>query len=185
LERCAKAGDDRRRSWCRHIKLQVASCEDELWGRSNFHEATSVLRRLGQEKVHVPQNSPQQTPESPVSRPGAVRDAGIYDGYPGAAGMGKAQEVWPELSFRDHNQLGLQQSQIWPDRKGEVEREVKDILLAKAGSSQPLTGIRRSRNDDSMLRKSFCEFCRQAADRQNLADRYRVYPYGWLRGLGN
>jgi hypothetical protein len=99
--------------------------------------------------------------------------------------MGKAQEVWPELSFRDHNQLGLQQSQIWPDRKGEVEREVKDILLAKAGSSQPLTGIRRSRNDDSMLGKSFCKFCRQAADRQNLADRYRVYPYRWLRGLGN
>ena len=127
----------------------------------------------------MPQNSRQQTPESPVSRPGAVRDAGVHHGNPSAAGMGEAQEVRPELSFCDHNQRGLQQSQIWPDRKGEVEREVKNILLAEAGSSQLLTCIRRSRNDDSMLRKSFCEFRRQTADRQNLADRYRVNPYCW------
>jgi hypothetical protein len=131
---------------------------DAFSGRPNFPKSASIFAGLGQEKIHVPQNPGQQMPESPVSRKRTVRDAGIDHGNPGAAGMGKSQEVWPKLGFRDNHQPRLQQAQIWPNRKSEVEREVENIVRAEASSRQLLTGVSRSRNDNSMLGKSFREF---------------------------
>ena len=84
--------------------------------------------------------------------------------------LASRNEIRPELSFRDHNQLGPQPSQVRPDGKGEVEREVEDILLAEASSSQLLACIRRRRNHDSIFRESILQLGHQTADRQNLAD---------------
>ncbi len=91
----------------RYIEFQVASHVDALCCRTNFLKPPRVFPSLGQKKIHLLQDSFQQYAACANSRPGTVRNAGVHHGDPRPAGMGKAQEIWPELGFRDHNELGL------------------------------------------------------------------------------
>src|SRR5580658_3865498 len=68
LERCTQTSDDRRRNWCRHVKLKVAGYMDAFSGRPNCPKSASIFAGLRQEEIHVSQNSGQKTPDSTVSR---------------------------------------------------------------------------------------------------------------------
>src|SRR5579863_6442415 len=151
LEHRSQAGDDRRRRGRRRIKFQVAGYVNSLSRNADFLEAASIFLSLSQKKIDLAQNSAQQIAEATVPWPRAVRDSRVHHRNSRAAGMSKPQEVWPELGFCDDNQLGAQQAQVWPDGKGEVQREVKNVVLPKAISSQLLTGVRRGRDYHSIL----------------------------------
>ncbi len=70
--------------------------------------------------------------QPPVTRPGAVRDAGIHHGYGDFPAKASAQQVRPELRLRQHQQPRLQSLQISPHCPRQVKRAIKNTLRPKA-----------------------------------------------------
>src|SRR5207245_10664193 len=124
-----------------------------LRGRTDILQTAGIFAGLRQEEVDILQQLPQEKTKAVVSASCAVRDAGVDYCNGCAACFRQTEEVGPDFRFRDHDQLGMQQSQVGPNSKCEVQRKVKDIILAEARARQYLAGSSSSRNHHSMPRK--------------------------------
>jgi len=79
---------------------------------------------------------------------------GVHYRDPRAPFTRQAQEVWPELSLGDHNQLRLQRIQIRSNRESQVQGEVENAGLSETNFCQLLSRCCCSRDHDSMARKA-------------------------------
>ncbi len=97
--------------------------------------------------------------------------------------MRQAQEIRPELGLREDDQPGPQHRQIGSNGECEIQREIKDAVLAKMLDGQFLTGGRRGRNGHSIFWEAPPQLFHQFAHRHYLTDRNRVHP-DCRHGLG-
>src|SRR5271157_5250481 len=109
-------------------------------GRSNLHQAARVLLALGKEELYVLQHPPQEFPDSQIAGQRAVGDASIYHRNRCAGESSPAQEVRPEFTFRQDQQLRPQRLQVRAHRERQIERKIENVVLAEALTCQLLTG---------------------------------------------
>ena len=77
-------------------------------------------------------NGCQSRAQSQVARPGTVGDAGIDDGDGNVAAEAAAEQVGPELSLGEDEELGLEGVQVGRYGPGQVERAIEDAVGAEA-----------------------------------------------------
>src|ERR1700722_2037576 len=131
------------------------------------------------------QHAAQRPAKALITRPGAVRDAGVDHGNARSAGMREAQKVWPEFSFGKDDEFGLQRLQIRTNGKGKVQREVKNIFRAETFAGEFLTGVSGGGYDDAGGGKIAAHLLDQPADGEHLANRNGVDPDDTLgAGIG-
>src|SRR5438874_1778116 len=121
------------------VELQIAAYIYALWGRADRYQAPLILFTLRQKKINIGQHTPQPELPSPVAGKRTVGDARIHHGNAHAAVLRQPQEIRPEFSFRQNHQARLQGSQIGPDGKTKIEREVENVFFAVALARQLLS----------------------------------------------
>jgi hypothetical protein len=89
---------------------------------------------LREENIDGPQNSHPEAPEAAIARIRPVGNASVHYSDSGAALVREPQKIGPELSFRNHDQLRPQSSQVRPDGKLEIKRKIKDAISTKTGA---------------------------------------------------
>ena len=90
--------------------------------------------------------------------------------------MRQLQEVRPEFSFYEHDQLWLQRPQVRPYREREIHVKVKNVLRSKTFAGKFLASVGRGRNQHAMLRKAVPHLLNQSSCGKNLSQRNRVNP---------
>ncbi len=110
-----------------------------------------------------------QPSQTPVARPGAVGDAGIDHGHGNSAAEAAAEQVGPELGFRQDEQARLEGVEISANGPGQVERAIEDAVGAEALAGQLLAGAGGGGDEQVKLREGAVQLANQAADGQHLA----------------
>ena len=152
-QRSAKALYD---GWSRrqtYIELKVPSDLQVRGVGADRSQSDAIFLRLREKKIDMDQHPPEGPLKAEVARPRSVRDPGIDDCDASSTRMCQPQEIWPELRFRKHDEFRPQDLQVWPDGKGEIHWEIKDVLFAETLAGELLPGVGGGRHQNPMLRK--------------------------------
>ena len=134
---------NRRGDGGRDVELQISAHAHAVRPGSEILQPRGVPRRLCKKQIDVRQQFRHPLAKSPITRPGAVRDARVHNCNSRAAAMSQSKEVGPELGFRNHHHLRPQCPQVRTNRECEIHGEVKYVSLAKASACQGMPRVGR------------------------------------------
>src|SRR5208282_1033781 len=92
------------------------------------------------------------------------------------AALGKPKKIRPEFRFGNNHEFWTQSSEVWPDREGEVQGEIKHFLRAEPASGEFLPGAGGRRNHYAMGGEFLLQRLYDCARSHHLAHRNRVNP---------
>jgi len=158
------------------VEFQIAGYDDAIWAAADCYQAVGVSLGLGEDSINAAEKGTPETAKEAVTRPGAVRDAGVDHGdgdLPAAAG---AEQVGPELSFSQDEEAGAEGAKPGADGPGQIERTIENAFSAKALASEFLPGTGGGGDDDEVGGEGGLKRADEAGDGENFTDRYGVNP---------